>query len=138
MKKIIAAAVVAVFALVPIACKESSEGGSPGTPSSFKFVREGTQALDPTLKPGESKTIEVKLSRGSDFKRAVALSVKGTDKVDAELDPKSAKENESPVIHVKVTAKSDAPDGENQVVLTGTPEGGGNATTETIKVSIKK
>ena len=47
-------------------------------------------------------------------------------------------ENDSPVLKVKVTAKADAPDGESQVVLTGTPDGGGAATTETIKVTVKK
>lgn len=138
MKQALIAAALAAFALAPVACKKSSEGGAPGTPGNFKFVRTGTEALDPTVKPGETKTVEVKLDRGSDFKRGVKFSVKGTDKVSAEVTPDNAKENESPTINVKVTAKADAPDGENQVVLTGTPDGGGNATTETIKVSVKK
>jgi uncharacterized membrane protein len=138
MKKTLAAVILAAVALIPVACKQSSEGGSPGTESHFKFQREGTQALDPTLKPGESKTIEVKLVRGSDFNRPVKFSVKGTDHATAEVTPDAAKQNESPTINVKVTAKPDSPDGENQVVLTGTPDGGGAATTETIKVTVKK
>jgi uncharacterized membrane protein len=138
MKQAFIAAALAAFALVPIACKQSSEGGSPGTPSTFKFERDGAQAMDPSLKPGETKTVEVKLKRGSDFHRGVKFSVKGTDKVQAELSPDMAKDNESPTLMLKVSAKADATEGENQVVLTGTPDGGGNATTETIKVSVKK
>jgi len=138
MKQVLIAAALAAFALVPAACKQSSEGGAPGTAGAFKFERDGTQAMDTSLKPGEAKTIDVKLKRGSDFHRGVKLSVKGTDHVSAEVSPDAAKENESPTIHVKVTAKGDSPEGGNDVVLTGTPEGGGNATTETIKVNVKK
>ena len=138
MRKTLSAVILAAVALTPVACKQSSEGGAPGTAGSFKFQRDGTQAMDPTLKPGESKTVEVKLVRGSDFHRGVKFSVKGTDHVSAEVTPDAAKENESPTISVKVTAKADAPDGEGQVVLTGTPDGGGSATTETIKVTVKK
>ena len=138
MKQVLVAAALAAFALLPIACKQSSEGGAPGTPGAFKFQRDGTQAMETNLKPGETKTVEVKLNRGSDFKRGVKFSVKGTDKVNAEVSPDAAKENESPTINVKVTAKGDAPEGGNDVVLTGTPDGGGNATTETIKVNVKK
>jgi uncharacterized membrane protein len=134
MKPIIAAA-VAAFAFVPVACKESSEGGSPGTPSTFTFVGPATGT---TLKPGESKAVEVSLNRGSDFKRGVAFSVKGTDSVDAEVDPKAAKENESPKVNVKLTAKADAREGDHKVVLTGTPEGGGAATNFDITVTVKK
>jgi hypothetical protein len=138
MKQAFIAAALAAFALTPVACKQSSEGGAPGTPGAFKFERDGTQAMDTNLKPGDSKTVEVKLKRGSDFKRGVKFSVKGTDHVSADVTPDAAKENETPTIHVKVTAKGDAPEGGNDVVLTGTPEGGGNATTETIKVNVKK
>ena len=137
MKQFLAAVALAAFALVPTACKQSSEGGTPGTTSSFKFERDGTQALDTTLKPGESKTVEVKVKRGSDFHKGVKLSVKGTDHVSAEIKPDSVKENESPTINVTVTAKANAPDGGNDVVLTGTPDGG-NPTNETIKVNVKK
>ena len=138
MKQFLVAVALAAFALVPTACKQSSEGGAPGTPGSFKFERDGTQALDTNLKPGETKTVEVKLKRGSDFHRGVKFGVKGTDKVTAEIKPDAAKENESPTINVTVTAKADAPEGGNDVILTGTPDGGGNATTETIKVNVKK
>jgi uncharacterized membrane protein len=138
MKQFLIAAALAAFALVPSACKQSSEGGSPGTSSNFKFERDGTNALELSLKPGEVKTVEVKLKRGSDFHRGVKVSVKGTDKVSADVSPDVAKENESPTFMVKISAKADAVDGEHQVVLTGTPDGGGNATTDTIKVNVKK
>jgi len=137
MKQLLVAAAAAAFALAPVACKQSSEGGSAGTSNSFKFERDGTEALNPSLKPGEAKTVEVKLKRGTDFHGGVKFTVKGTEKVTAEVTPDMAKENESPTIHVKVTAKGDAPEGENDVVLTGTPDAGG-ATTQTIKVTVKK
>ncbi len=138
MRQYLSAFTLAVFAMAPIACKQSSEGGNPGTPSSFKFQRDGTQAIDPTLKPGETQTVEVKLNRGSDFNRGVKFDVKGTDQVTAEITPDAAKSNESPVLMVKVTAKPEAPNGEHNITLTGTPEGGGAATSETIKVTVKK
>jgi len=137
MMKLLVAAALPAVALVPAGCKKSSEGGTPGTSNKFQFERDGSNALEPSLKPGEVKTVEVKLKRGSDFHHAVKFSVKGTDKVHAEISPDAAKENESPTIVVKVSAKADAPDGESQVVLTGTPDGG-TATSETIKVNVKK
>lgn len=135
MKHLLAAAALAALALTPVACKQSSEGGSPGTPSSFKFTGPATGT---TLKPGEVKTVEVDVSRGSDFKRGIAFSVKGTEAVDAEVDPKAAKENESPKLSVKLTAKADAKEGDSKVVLTGTPEGGGAATDFNLTVTVKK
>ena len=135
MRQIITAAALAAFALAPVGCKESSEGGSPGTPSTFTFTGPATGT---TLKPGESKTVEVSLNRGKDFKRGVAFKVQGTDSVDAEVEPKAAKENESPKLNVKLTAKADAKDGDHKVVLTGTPEGGGSATTFDVTVTVKR
>jgi len=136
MKKVLAAAAVAALALAPIACNKSPEGGQPGTTNAFTIT---LPTMSPSLKPGETKTYEVGLDRGKDFKAAVKFEAKPKDdKIKAELSPSEAKEGESPKMTLTLTAAADANEGEHTVTITGTPAGNGAATSKDLTVKVSK
>ncbi len=135
MKTMFAAAALAVFALGPVACNKSPEGGTPGTDDSFKLVG-GT--IPNAIKTGDSESIKVSVERGKNFHKSVRLEVKSPDKIHASLDRNLVKDGESPDVNVKVHPTEEAVAGDYKVIVTGTTDNGSPTNLElTVKV-IKK
>jgi len=135
MKYLLTASVAVALALGPIGCNKSPEGGQPGTPNTFKLAGPDPS---PSMKPGEIKSFEITIDRGSDFKRGLKLDVKGTEKLQAKIEPSSVGEGQTPKLNLILTAAPDAPEGKQTVQIHATPEGGGTAVDYPIEVTIKK
>ena len=125
----------AVAALMLIGCNKSPEGGTPGTTSSFKI--HGPD-LSTTIKQDNRETVKLSIDRGKDFKKDVKLSVTAPDKIKAELNKDVVKADEPTDFTLTITAAKDAPLGDNVLKVTGTPDGGGTATSVDVKIKVEK
>jgi uncharacterized membrane protein len=125
----------AVSALFVAGCKQSPEGGTPGTKSSFK-INEPTMTTH--IKQNNKETVKLSLDRKSDFKKDVKLTVTPPAGLKAELNKDMVKKGDSDDFTLTISADKDAPLGDQIVKVTGTPEGGGAATTADVKVNIEK
>lgn len=131
MKSFLTAAAL-VAAALPVACNKSPEGGNPGTRDTFRL---SAPVLTKSMKQGETQKFEVKLNRGSEFRKSVALTTTAPTGLKAEL-PASVAASDADTVSLTVTVAADAPLGDAQpIVVTGTPEGGGVSTK--VEVSIK-
>ena len=133
-------------ALAIVGCENKSPPGGPGavkpdgttprvtTPeNSFRI---SVPSVD--LKQGESKTVAVTITRGTNFDQDVKLEVASppqgvTVKFDDAMLKAGAKE-----VHMTVDAANDAALGEHKVNLTATPARSGPATSTEFKVEVKK
>ena len=135
MQKLFAAAFCATFALAPIACNKSPEGGSPGTDDSFKLAG-GT--IPSAIKQGDTESVKVSVERGKNFHKSVRLEAKAPDKIHVSLDRNLVKDGESPDVNLKVHPADEAAAGDYKVTVTGTTDNGSPTNLElTVKV-IKK
>lgn len=114
-------------------CNESPEGGVPNTSSSFKI---DLPAVTKDIKQGNSESYDGSLNRGSDFKKDVKLTVTKPEKVDVKFNKDVIKASEDTKFTLTVTPAKDAPLGEHVIKVTGTPEGGGAATTGEFKIKV--
>jgi len=126
--------------LVPVAligflvgCNKSPEGGTPNTASNFKL---SLPTMTKDIKQGNSESYDGSADRGSDFKKDVRLTVVHPDKVDVKLNKDVLKASEDGKFTLTVTPAKDAPLGEHVIKVTGTPEGGGAATTGEFKIKV--
>jgi len=127
----------ALSAVLVTGCNQSPEGGTPGTAASFKI--NGPTMGGPTIKQNEKETVKLSLERKSDFKKDVKLAVTPPDsKIKAELNKDVVKASEETDFVLTITVDKDAPIGDHVVKVTGTPEGGGAATTLDVKVKVAK
>jgi uncharacterized membrane protein len=133
MRILLSLAALTAFAIT--GCQQSSEGGTPGTKSSFKI--EGPVTGE-TIKQGSQDTFKLSLNRGSDFKKDVRLKADAPDKIKAELSKSLIKASEETDFTMTVSVDKEAPIGDHVVKVTGTPEGGGSATTLDVKVKVDK
>ena len=77
------------------------------------------------------------IDRGSDFKKDVTLKVDAPAKVEVKLSKDTVKASDGDTkFSIIVTPAKDAPVGEHVVKVTGTPVGGGDATTGEFKVKV--
>ena len=135
MQKLFAAAFCATFALAPVACNKSPEGGSPGTDDSFRLAG-GT--IPNAIKQGDTESVKVSVERGKNFHKSVRLEAKAPDKIHVSLDRNLVKDGESPEVNVKVHPAEEAPAGDYKVTVNGTTDNGSPTNLElTVKV-IKK
>ena len=133
MKSLLVTASLVAFAVAPIACNKSPEGGNPGTKDSFKI---SAPVLETTLEQGESKNLELKLDRGADFKKTVKLEATAPKGITVDM-PKSVAASEPEKVEMNVKVAADAPVGDAMpIVVTATPEAG-VATKVEIKVQVK-
>jgi uncharacterized membrane protein len=123
---------VVALALV-VGCNKSPEGGTPNTKSSFKI---SLPVMTKDIKQGDTLTQEGSLDRGSDFKKDVKLTVTKPDKIEVKLSKDVVKASEDAKFTITVTPAKDAPLGEHSIKVTGTPEGGGDATSGEFKVKV--
>lgn len=116
-------------------CNKSPEGGTPGTNSSFKLSLPGPASQD--VKQGDTRTLDATITRGSDFKKDVTLKVEAPSKVEVKLGKDTVKASDGDTkFTLIVTPAKDAPLGEHTVKVTGTPVGGGDATTQDFKIKV--
>ena len=85
---------------------------------------------------GDTATLDASLDCGSDFKKDVKLSVAKPDKIDVKLSKDVVKASEDTKFTISVAPAKDAPLGEHVIKVTGTPEGGGEATVGEFKVKV--
>jgi len=134
MKNLTAAFAAALFALAPVACNKSQEGGSPGTKDSFTVSGPTTST---TIKQGNKETVTLTLNRGSDFKKKVSLDVKAPDKVKVTLDKNSVAASEDKDVKMTIDVDKDAPVGDHMIHVTATPEAG-TATKLDVKLTVSR
>ena len=131
MRKWLSLAALAAFLVV--GCNKSPEGGTPGTSSSFTIVG---PPMTTTIKQDNKETVKLSLNRGKDFKHDVKLSVKHPDKINAELNKDVIKASDATDFTLAISVAKDAPVGDHVITVTGTPEGGGQATSVDVRVHV--
>ena len=126
---------LASFALTPMACNKSPEGGTPGTDQSFKLAG-GT--IPNAIKQGDSESVKVTVERGKAFHQPVRLEAKGSENVSASVDRNLVKDGESPDVNVRIHPTENAAPGDYKVLVIGTTDHGTPTNLElTVKV-VKK
>jgi len=118
-----------------VGCNKSPEGGTPGSNATFKLSLPGPASQD--VKQGDTRSLDASITRGSEFKKDVTLKVDAPPKVEVKLSKDSIKASDGDTkFSITVTPAKDAPLGEHAVKVTGTPVGGGDATTQEFKVKV--
>jgi uncharacterized membrane protein len=133
MRKWLSLAALAAFLVV--GCNKSPEGGTPGTSSSFTIVG---PTMTTTIKQDNKETVKLSLDRKSDFKKDVRLTATAPEKVKAELSKDEIKASEPADFTLTITVAKDAALGDHVVKVTGTPQGGGSATSVDVKIKVDK
>ena len=93
--------------------------------------------LATTLKQGDTKEVKLTVDRGKDFHEDVVLSFTAPTGITVDPMSHTVAAADSKDVSVKITAAKDAPVGEHDVKVTGTPKTG-NATSVMIKVKVEK
>jgi len=116
-------------------CGRKSEPGGQTDRSATEFVLHGpSQSI--SLKPGETQTVNMKIDRGKEFHQTVKLDVDSPKGISVELNPKQVGPNDGSEVNVRVTARPDAPAGQQSIHITGNPEKG-KATSLNLTVNVK-
>jgi uncharacterized membrane protein len=127
--------IAAIAALVQAGCNNSPEGGTPGTNSSFSL---SAPTLTTAIKQDNKESVKLTLNRGTDFKKTVSLTVVAPEKIKAEFSKNSVAPSDSSDVVLNVSVAKDAPLGDQVIRVTGTPEGGGAATSVEVKIKVEK
>jgi len=125
----------ALSALVFTGCNQSPEGGTPNSKSSFTIIGPTTTTH---IKQNEKETVKLNLNRGSDFKKDVKLTATAPTGLKAELNKDVVKASEESGFNMLVTVDKEAALGDHVIKVTGTPEGGGAATSVDVKINVDK
>jgi len=125
----------ALSAVFVAGCNKSPEGGTPGTSSSFKI---SGPAMTTNIKQNNKETVKLSIDRKDGFKKDVKLTVAPAKGLKAELNKDMVKASDPADFTLTVSADKDAPLGDQVIKVTGTPEGGGAATTVDVKVDVEK
>jgi uncharacterized membrane protein len=131
-----------------LGCSNKSEPGGPGArrtdnkspitgaPKNETF-RVSIPVVEPTVKQGEQKEVDVAIDRSKDFKQDVTLTFKADKGITVTPATHTIKANDKDTtVKVKVAADKDAPVGDAVVHVTAKPETGDSTATE-FKVSVK-
>lgn len=125
----------ALSAIFVAGCNQSPEGGTPGSKNSFKI---NGPTMTTHIKQNNKESMKLSLDRKSDFKKDVKLTVAPPAGLKAELNKDMIKASDPEDFTLTISADKDAPLGDQVVKVTGTPEGGGAATTVDVKVNVEK
>ena len=127
-----AIAIVTSLSLMFVIGCESPRGGGMSGGEGFKI---GTPTFTTKIKQGETQGVTLSLHRGEYFKRDVTLDIKASKGISVEPTQALVRGNETPDVHLRVTAAKDADLGEYKIFVKGTPEAGQATSTEiTVKV----
>jgi uncharacterized membrane protein len=138
MKKFLASFVAVVLAGA-VGCNTSDRGGDTGQ-SKTSFSLKGPM-ISTDIYQGETKTVEVTVSRGSDFKQGVNLKaevVGETGGINAEVAPAMLKPSDPEKVVVTVKAEEKAALGKRTIRVTGTPPESGNPTHVDFNMEVKE
>jgi len=123
-----------------IGCNKSEKGGNPAdNKNNFTLDLPGlSKDVGKDIKQGTTETYEGKISRGSEFKDDVALTVDSKpEKVSVKLNPSDVKASTDGKFSIEVKADDDAPLGESDVKITAKPKSG-TAVTSSFKLKVTK
>lgn len=138
---------IAALAGFTLGCNKSPEGGATGhstTPSgshgTFKIALPGFEGVSKDVKQGETRNLDAKVERSSDYQKDVKLTVEAPPKIGVKLDKDTVKASDADTsFHIIVTVEKDAPIGDQVIKVTGTPSaGGGTPTSQEFKVNVTK
>lgn len=124
----------ALLAAAPLACKQSPEGGSPGSNDSFKLQ---APVMPEVLKQGERETLTLKLDRGSDFKKSVKIDVKAPEGLKVDPAHKTVKASDPAEVSITIEADKKAAAGDHKITVVATPESG-NPTSLDVTVKVRE
>ena len=83
-----------------VGCNKSPEGGTAGTNSSFTIT---APTVPTTIKQDNKETVKLSLSRGSEFKKDVKLSVAPVDKLKLDLNKTEIKASDATPAEFTIT-----------------------------------
>jgi uncharacterized membrane protein len=119
--------------VISTGCTQKSNPGG-GNTRAATFTIEGP-AVTPSIKQGDTQTLNVKINRGTDFREPVKLKVDPPKDIDVVLSESTVKPTDNSDLNVKVAVGNNATPGEHIIHVTGTPDKG-NATTLDLKVKV--
>lgn len=119
---------------------DSSHDSGKGDDKADKFTLEGPAGIQPYgLKQGESKTYDIKVNKGKEFKEDVTLSFEGPKELEVTMTDKKVAKSTDGKAQFTVKAADKAPVGEHTIKVTGKPESGPSTSLELkFKVEEKK
>jgi uncharacterized membrane protein len=131
----LAACAAVALASVPGCGNKSPEGGTQGTSSTFKI---SAPTLTTTIKQGNSDTVTLTLDRSSGFKESVKLTATPPEHVKVEFNKTVVAPSDPADVKMTISVAKDAPLGDANITVSGTPEGGSTATSVNVKIKIEK
>jgi uncharacterized membrane protein len=147
MKKLIAIAVLGAVGLV--GCNDKSPPGGPGATNADRdkvpnlTQPDNTFQLDPPnlatdIKQGETKTVNIGISRGKNFDQDVKFDVSGAPQGVKVTPADSVLRAGTEEMRMTIEAAKDAALGEHTITVTGTPAREGKATTANFRINVEK
>ena len=119
-----------------VGCNKSPEGGTPGTAANFKLSLPTEVSTLKSVKQGTSESYDGSVERGGDFKKDVKLKVTAPDKIEVKLNKDAIKASDGDTkFTITVTPAKDAPIGDAEIKVTGTPDGG-SPTSGSFKIKV--
>ena len=124
--------VVASVAMLAAWGCTSPEGGQVGD-KGFKIA---VPMFGATVQQGETKDVTVSLKRDKDFKQDVNVELTASEGISVEPTRVTVPAEDTPDIHLRITAPKDAALGDYNVHIKGTPQEG-QPTSIDLKVKVK-
>jgi uncharacterized membrane protein len=126
----------ALSLVLVVGCNESPKGGNTNVSGdTFKIDPPNTTT---TIKQGETQMITIKLNRDKEFRQGVKLATKTlSDKVKAEFAKDTVAAGDPAEVAMKVTVAKDAPEGDQTINVTATPDSG-KAVSSDVKIKVEK
>jgi uncharacterized membrane protein len=127
-----------------VGCNTSPPGGTggKGTGTGTAAGRSATftihaPATSTTIKQGERREVKLKVDRGKDFKENVTLKFEAPAGVKVDPAEVTVKASDPEEVAVNVSAEKDAKLGEQEIHVTGVPQGGGTIPAVAFKVKVE-
>src|SRR5262249_19670459 len=123
-----------------VGCNTSDRGGDTSQSKTSFSLKGPSQLVSTDIYQGETKTVEVTVSRGSDFKQNITLKaevVSDAGGIHAEVSPAMLKPSDPEKVVVTIKAEEKAALGKHTIRVTGTPESG-NPTHVDFNVDLKE
>lgn len=128
MRNLSTLASVAVLGLA--GCGHSPNGGAPGSAPTFTI---SAPTVTTTIKQNSRVSVSLAVNRASDFKQTIHLTASAPAHITTEFNKATITAAEIGNFEMTITVGKDAPPGEQNITVTGTPDGG---TSASVKVRI--
>jgi len=123
------------FALAPLGCHRSAEGGTAKADDAFTIAAESPPH---PIKQGDSESVKVTVNRGKNFHESIRFEAKAPEKIHVSVDRELVKETGSQDVNVRIHPNEEAPPGEYKVVVTANSNGVAPAHVELTVTVVKK